>query len=162
MAGRGQGIGRIDIADKLNYPMSFDLQRFIDAQSGVFESALAELRRGRKVGHWMWFIFPQMRGLGTSLISQRYAIQSRDEATAYLAHPILGQRLIECTESLLSIEGTTAEEIFGYPDVLKLRSSLTLFEQVSDDEGVFSAALEKYYQGQRDPRTLALLEHNQT
>jgi len=142
--------------------MSFDLQRFIDAQSGAFESALAELRRGRKAGHWMWFIFPQIRGLGASLTSQRYAIQSREEAAAYLADPILGQRLIECTESLLSIEGTTAEEIFGYPDVLKLRSSLTLFEQVSDDEGVFSAALEKYYQGQRDPRTLALLEHHRT
>lgn len=138
--------------------MKTNLRRFGNAQSASYESVLIELQNGKKVGHWVWFIFPQIRGLGSSPTSQCYAIQNREEAAAYLADPILGQRLIECTEILLSLKGFTAEEIFGHPDNLKLRSSLTLFDFVSSEGNVFSRALQKYYQGQKDIRTLHLLE----
>jgi uncharacterized protein (DUF1810 family) len=132
------------------------LDRFVSAQASVYPSALAELTAGRKRTHWMWFIFPQIAGLGSSPAAQRYAIASLDEARAYLAHPVLGPRLRECAEALLAVEGKSAEEILGYPDDLKLRSSMTLFARAADDPDVFEAVLERYYDGP-DPRTLALL-----
>jgi uncharacterized protein (DUF1810 family) len=133
-----------------------DLDRFVSAQAGVYREALAELTAGRKRTHWMWFIFPQIAGLGSSPAAQRYAIASLDEARAYLAHPVLGPRLRECADALLAVEGKSAEEILGYPDDLKLRSSMTLFARAADDPDVFEAVLERYYDGP-DPRTLALL-----
>lgn len=136
--------------------MNFDLQRFIEAQAAVYPSALAELKNGRKTGHWMWFVFPQIRGLGASQTSRHFAIQNLQEAAAYLADPLLGPRLIECTEVLLALQGKSAAEVFGYPDDLKLRSSLTLFELVAGRASVFGRALDKYFQGQRDDKTLAL------
>jgi uncharacterized protein (DUF1810 family) len=132
------------------------LDRFVSAQVSVYPSALAELTAGRKRTHWMWFIFPQIAGLGSSPAAQRYAIASLDEARAYLAHPVLGPRLRECADALLAVEGKSAEEILGYPDDLKLRSSMTLFARAADDPDVFEAVLERYYDGP-DPRTLALL-----
>ncbi len=117
-----------------------------------------ELRSGRKRSHWMWFVFPQMEGLGSSEMAQRYAIGSRAEAEAYLDHPILGPRLRECTELVNAVEGRTASEIFGSPDDLKFRSSMTLFATVADDPGPFETALERYYDGDPDPKTLELLD----
>ena len=134
----------------------FELERFVKAQDPVLEEALLELRRGRKQGHWMWFIFPQMKGLGSSAMAQQYAISSRAEAEAYLAHAILGPRLIECTQAVNAVEGRSAEEIFGYVDAMKFRSSMTLFREVSS-EGLFDQALKKYFAGEPDARTLQLL-----
>jgi uncharacterized protein (DUF1810 family) len=138
------------------------LRRYVDAQANTYDSALAELKRRKKAGHWMWFIFPQIKGLGSSSTSEYFGIQSGEEAKEYLADPILGKRLTECANALVSISGLTAEEIFGYPDVLKLRSSMTLFECVSSDNSVFAQVLEKYYQGQRDRKTLELLDRHET
>jgi uncharacterized protein (DUF1810 family) len=135
----------------------FDLIRFVKAQDGVYERALAELRRGSKESHWMWFIFPQFEGLGHSSTSKHYAIKSVPEARAYLQHPLLGQRLRECCEALLKLKGTSAAEVFGYPDDLKLKSSVTLFAGVSDSDSVFARVLEQYFGGQPDPRTLELV-----
>ncbi len=135
----------------------FVLQRFVDAQHDDYDDALAEIRRGRKDSHWMWYIFPQFRGLGLSPMSQQYAIQSRAEAAAYLQHEPLGQRLKECAVAALHVEGKTAREIFGSPDDLKLKSCCTLFAAVSPSGSVFEQLLDKYYQGQRDPKTLQLL-----
>lgn len=135
----------------------FDLERFVEAQRGTYEQACAELRRGRKSGHWIWFIFPQIAGLGMSAMSQRYAIGSLEEARAYLAHPVLGLRLREVCRIVLGIEGRTVEEIFGYPDDMKLRSSMTLFAAATDDGAEFVTVLEKYFGGERDGRTLELL-----
>ena len=123
----------------------------------VYERALAEIRAGHKRSHWMWFIFPQYRGLGSSPTSRRYAIGSLEEAEAYLKHPTLGPRLRECAEALLALEGPTASQIFGYPDDLKLRSSATLFERVSPAGSVFEQLLDKYFNGERDSETLRLL-----
>ena len=131
----------------------FNLQRFIDAQQGVFESALRELRRGRKTSHWMWFIFPQIEGLGYSATARHYAIRNGAEARQYLDHPVLGPRLRECAEALLALEGRSADEIFGYPDELKLRSSMTLFARVSAPGSVFARVLDKYYDGVGDDKT---------
>ncbi|MFZ3217968.1 MAG: DUF1810 domain-containing protein [Candidatus Acidiferrales bacterium] len=139
----------------------FDLKRFVDAQRGVFEQACAELRRGRKTGHWMWFVFPQIAGLGMSAMSQRYAIGSLGEARAYLAHPVLGARLREICRIVLGIEGRTVEEIFGWPDDMKLRSSMTLFAKAAEENAVFVAVLEKYFGGKRDARTVELLRERQ-
>ena len=139
----------------------FNLNRFIEAHEHVYQSVLSELRQGQKTGHWMWFIFPQIRGLGRSPISQQFAIQNLAEAAAYLAHPVLGKRLIECTQALLALENRSAEDIFGYPDCLKLRSSLTLFEKAAGGNNVFSQAIEKYFQGRRDERTLEILGTSQ-
>ena len=136
---------------------SFDLARFVSAQSGAYASALDEIRAGRKRSHWIWFIFPQVRGLGLSPTSQHYGISGIDEARAYLSHPILGSRLRECAEALLALEGRAASAIMPYPDDLKLRSSMTLFERVAGPDSVFSRVVEKYYQGHRDERTLELL-----
>jgi uncharacterized protein (DUF1810 family) len=136
----------------------FDLNRFLEAQEGVYRGALAELRQGQKRSHWMWFIFPQLEGLGHSPTTQYYAIKSLEEARAYLDHPVLGQRLHECAQVLLEVEGRSAMDIFGYPDILKLRSSMTLFACVADEPGsLFDHVLEAYYDGEEDARTLDLL-----
>lgn len=138
----------------------FELSRFVEAQEDTHQAALTEIRQGRKRSHWMWFIYPQLRGLGQSAMAQRYGIGGADEAQAYLSHPILGPRLIAMCEAALSVEGRSATEIFGTPDDLKLRSSATLFAQVSEPGSVFHQILEKYYDGQPDQRTLQLLDPN--
>jgi uncharacterized protein (DUF1810 family) len=135
----------------------FDLQRFVEAQNLVYELVVAELSRGRKASHWMWFVFPQIQGLGSSPTAKRFAISSLDEAKAYLAHPILGSRLRECTRLVNRVEGRPAEEIFGAPDDRKFRSSMTLFAQAADDNLVFEQALAKYFGGVSDALTLARL-----
>lgn len=132
----------------------YNLNRFVLAQGRIYPRALAELQAGAKMGHWMWFIFPQIFGLGRSPTSIEFAISSREEAQAYLLHPILGPRLKECTRAVLHVEGRSALEIFGSPDDMKFRSSMTLFAQVSSDDSVFQAALEKYFDGAADPLTL--------
>jgi uncharacterized protein (DUF1810 family) len=134
-----------------------DLQRFVLAQDPVFERVLSELRAGMKTSHWMWFIFPQIRGLGWSPVSLEYAIASREEAQSYLQHPILGPRLKECTRFVLEVEGRSIQEIFGSPDDMKFRSSMTLFAQVSPDDDIFQRALQKYCAGAPDHLTLERL-----
>ncbi|MDA9531664.1 MULTISPECIES: DUF1810 domain-containing protein [unclassified Bradyrhizobium] len=134
----------------------FDLNRFVRAQDPVYRDVQAELARGRKQTHWMWFIFPQVAGLGFSAMSQRYAIGSRAEAKAYLAHPVLGARLIECTRLVLAVEGRTINAILGAPDDAKFRSSMTLFGAVSD-EPIFDQAITRYFAGERDGATLEIL-----
>ncbi len=133
--------------------MAHDLERFVTAQEGVFPGVVAELRAGRKTGHWMWFVFPQVAGLGMSEMSRFYAITSLDEARAYLDHPVLGVRLRECASLVLGTAGRSAEEIFGGIDATKLRSSMTLFHRAAPDEPVFSAVLDRYFQGVADPAT---------
>jgi uncharacterized protein (DUF1810 family) len=133
-----------------------DLERFVRAQSGVYDDALAEIKGGRKRSHWMWFVFPQIAGLGSSPTARRYALSGPGEAQAYLAHPVLGPRLTEISQAMLAVDGRSAEEILGYPDDLKLRSSMTLFAHVAEDPSVFEAVLERYYDGP-DQRTLDLL-----
>ena len=135
----------------------YDLERFVEAQRGAFDQACAELRRGRKTGHWMWFIFPQIAGLGFSATSQHYAIRSLDEARAYLDHPALGLRLREISRILLSINGKSAHDIFGSPDDMKLRSSMTLFAHATEDNAIFLQVLRKYFGGVEDERTVALI-----
>jgi uncharacterized protein (DUF1810 family) len=134
-----------------------ELERFVQAQAGVHDEALGELRAGRKRSHWMWFVFPQAEGLGSSATARHYAIRSLDEARAYLAHPLLGPRLVECTQAAIRLCGLTARQIFGTPDDLKFRSSMTLFERVAGPDSDFARALQKYFDGQRDPATLARL-----
>ena len=135
----------------------FDLSRFIEAQRGVYEQALAELEQGRKQSHWMWFIFPQIDGLGSSSTAKHYAIKSVAEAKAYLEHPLLGARLVKCCEALLNIRGKSASQIFGFPDDLKLRSCATLFSRVAGEGSVFSRVLDQYFEGKPDQRTIELL-----
>jgi uncharacterized protein (DUF1810 family) len=135
----------------------FDLQRFVDAQRAVYDRVIAELREGRKRSHWMWFVFPQIAGLGSSPMAQRYAIASRAEAAAYLAHPVLGPRLRECTRLVLAVEGRTLHDIFGSPDDMKFRSSMTLFAEAAPGEEAFRSALDKYFSGDSDAATLARL-----
>ncbi len=135
----------------------FNLHRFIGAQQGIYDLVLAEIRSGRKESHWMWYIFPQYDGLGTSAMAQRYAIKSLAEAEAYLGHPLLGPRLVECAEAVLAISGRSASEVFGYPDDMKLRSCATLFAVVSPAGSVFHRLLDKYFAGERDERTMQLL-----
>jgi uncharacterized protein (DUF1810 family) len=139
----------------------FHLNRFVNAQQGEYERALAEIRAGRKRSHWMWYIFPQFDGLGMSATSKRYSIKSAVEARAYLAHPVLGPRLIECAEAVLNVEGRSATEIFDSPDDLKLRSSATLFAKVSPPGSVFDRLLDEYYGSKRDERTLGLMAEAQ-
>ncbi|MCW2316210.1 uncharacterized protein (DUF1810 family) [Rhodoblastus acidophilus] len=136
---------------------SFDLQRFVDAQADVFGQVESELRAGRKRSHWMWFVFPQLAGLGFSTMAQCYAIESLDEARAYLAHPVLGPRLRACTTWVCAVEGRSLHDIFGAPDDMKFRSSMTLFDRAAPDESVFRAALAKFCGGAPDPATLDLL-----
>jgi uncharacterized protein (DUF1810 family) len=133
-----------------------DLQRFVDAQAGVFDQVLAELSAGAKRSHWMWFVFPQIAGLGFSAMAQRYAIASRREAQAYLAHPLLGPRLIACTRAVCRVADRSAHQIFGSPDDLKFRSSMTLFAAIAQ-ERIFAEALLKYFDGQPDEATLKTL-----
>lgn len=147
MVNWAMGDGRWAMVDK-------GLGRFVDAQAGCYARALAEIRSGRKRTHWMWFVFPQVAGLGLSAPSKRYAIESVAEAGAYLRHPMLGPRLIEIAEAALAVEGRSATEIFGTPDDLKLRSCATLFELVSPPGSIFERLLVKYYDGVRDPLTL--------
>ena len=135
----------------------YDLQRFVDAQEPVLDRVRAELGRGRKTSHWMWFVFPQVAGLGSSSTAQHYAISGLDEARAYLAHPVLGPRLRECAGLAAAAPGRSAADVFGYPDDLKLRSSMTLFARAAPDEPVFTAVLDRYFDGESDPRTLELL-----
>lgn len=136
----------------------YDLNRFIEAQAGDYERALAEIRSGRKRSHWMWYIFPQIDGLGFSPTARRYSIKSRAEAEAYLRHPVLGPRLLACAEAALAVEGRSALEIFGSPDDLKLRSCATLFALVSPPGSVFERLLDRYYDGERDEATLRILD----
>ncbi len=138
----------------------FDLQRFVDAQAPVMAQVLAELRAGAKRTHWMWFVFPQVAGLGSSAMAQRYAIRSPAEASAYLAHPVLGARLRACVQAVLALDGRTARQIFGPPDDMKFHSSLTLFARAAADAAdaaAFRQALEKYFGGRPDAATLARL-----
>lgn len=141
-------------------PDPFHLDRFVRAQEPDYDRALKEIAGGRKRSHWMWYIFPQVAGLGLSSTSQRYAIGSLDEARAYLGHPILGSRLLECAEATLNVKGRSAHDIFGSPDDMKLRSSATLFALVSPDDSVFHRVLEKYFEGNRDKRTLDLVSRS--
>lgn len=136
----------------------YDLNRFVQAQEADYERALSEIRSGQKRSHWMWYIFPQFDGLGLSLTSKRYSIKSVAEAKAYLNHPILGPRLIECTEAVLNVEGRSAHEIFGFPDYMKLKSCATLFAYVSPAKSVFDRLLDRFFQGKRDDKTLSLLQ----
>ncbi len=135
----------------------YNLERFVTAHSGVYPQALAELRRGLKTGHWMWFIFPQVAGLGFSDMSQRYAISSIEEARAYLAHPVLGPRLIECAVVVAETSGRSAEQIFGDIDAIKLRSSMTLFHRAAPQEPVLTQVLERFFDGRPDAATDRLL-----
>ena len=135
---------------------SYNLQRFVDAQAPVFDQVLHELETGKKRSHWMWFVFPQIKGLGQSETAKHYGIASKDEARAYLRHPVLGPRLIKCCKTINALTGKTAEGVFGPIDAMKLRSSLTLFAAVSDDP-IFQDCLDKYYNGKTDLRTLELL-----
>jgi uncharacterized protein (DUF1810 family) len=135
----------------------YDLDRFVRAQHGDYAQALSEIKSGKKHSHWMWFIFPQLEGLAFSSTSRRYAIKSLDEARAYLAHPVLGPRVLECAQAVVDLDGRSAAEIFGSPDDLKLRSCATLFACVSPAGSVFHRLLEKYYNGGLDARTLRLL-----
>lgn len=138
----------------------FDLQRFVDAQDRVYPTVLDELRGGRKRSHWIWFVFPQLRGLGHSPTAVRFGIASLDEARAYLAHPVLGPRLRECTRLVAAIDDSSADDVFGWPDNLKVRSSMTLFARATDDPDVqaeFRAVLDKFYDGAEDSATVDLL-----
>src|SRR5271169_3723149 len=148
--------------DKANHVIDrndpFVLGRFISAQYEVYNRVLAELKSGAKRTHWMWYIFPQIDGLGHSTTAEYYALKSLEEAREYLNHPVLGSRLVECAEAVLAIEGRLASEIFSYPDDLKLKSSMTLFASVADSGSIFVHVLDKYFHGERDVRTLQLLD----
>ena len=135
----------------------FQLRRFVDAQAPVYDAVLGELRAGRKRSHWMWFIFPQIAGLGHSSMAQRFALSSLDEAAAYLAHPVLGARLRECAALVAAIDGRSINEIFGHPDDLKFRSSMTLFARAAPADPIFADCLRQYFGGEPDPETLARL-----
>lgn len=135
----------------------YNLRRFVDAQNPVFEEVCSELRRGLKESHWIWFIFPQIAGLGRSAMAEEFAIGSLDEARAYLAHPVLGPRLRDCTRLVNSVKGRSIHQIFGFPDDLKFRSCMTLFARATEDNQVFNDALRKYFGGEPDELTLARL-----
>jgi uncharacterized protein (DUF1810 family) len=139
-----------------------NLQRFVDAQAKVLDAVRSELRAGRKTSHWMWFVFPQIEGLGHSALAKHFAISSGEEAQAYLNHSLLGPRLIECVRLLLGVEGRTIADILGHPDDLKFRSSMTLFSRVAQDNAIFQEALDKYFAGEPDRRTLERLQSSQT
>jgi uncharacterized protein (DUF1810 family) len=137
---------------------AYDLDRFVVAQATIFDTALAELRAGQKRSHWMWFVFPQLRGLGLSSTAQFYGLSSLAEAKAYLAHPVLGPRLHACTKAILAVEGRSAHQILGSPDDLKFRSCMTLFDTATDDsDNLFRQALDRYCEGAGDERTLRAL-----
>jgi uncharacterized protein (DUF1810 family) len=138
--------------------MSDEFQHFLDAQEPVYSQVLSELANGRKETHWMWFVFPQLQGLGHSPTARRFAIESLDQACRYAQHPQLGPRLRECTKLVLRVQGSTASEIFDFPDDLKFHSCMTLFALVAPAEPLFQAALDKYFNGEKDPKTLGLLQ----
>jgi uncharacterized protein (DUF1810 family) len=138
-------------------PDRFNLRRFIAAQDPVIQDVLNELRAGQKASHWMWFVFPQIQGLGSSSMAQRYALSSWEEGRAYHEHSVLGARLRECTRLVLDVEGRRIEQIFGYPDDLKFRSCMTLFAEVAPEEPTYREALQRYFAGEPDPRTRAIL-----
>jgi len=142
------------MAEKNHNDDPYNLQRFVEAQDPVFQRVCSELRGGSKRSHWMWFIFPQIRGLGQSAVSVKYSISSLAEAKAYLAHSILGPRLRECTRLVNQVDGRSIEDIFGYPDDLKFHSSITLFARATPDSQVFMDALQKYFRGEFDQLTL--------
>lgn len=135
----------------------YDLRRFVDAQDRVYDTVIGELRNGAKRSHWIWFVFPQLRGLGHSPTAARYGILSLEEARAYLAHDILGPRLRECARLVAAIDGRSADDIFGWPDNLKVRSSMTLFVRATEDNADFHAVLDKFYGGEEDPVTVQQL-----
>jgi uncharacterized protein (DUF1810 family) len=135
----------------------YDLDRFVAAQAGNYDQAFHEIEAGQKVSHWMWYVFPQLAGLGHSDMARRYAISGLPEATAYVGHPVLGARLLECCAALLRLRGRTAHEIFGSPDDLKLRSSMTLFSRVGPSQALCQSVLDRYFTGKPDERTLSLL-----
>ena len=145
-----------ETANKLDSTNPFDLKRFTSAQESVYDRALSELKNGSKRSHWMWYIFPQLDRLAYSTTSKYYAIKSREEAIAYLNHSVLGARLRECAEAVFAVEGKTVSQIFGYPDDLKLKSSMTLFSEVTTDP-IFIRIIDKYFKGERDEKTLQLL-----
>ena len=136
----------------------FDLNRFIEAQNSAYASAVEELSRGRKTGHWIWYVFPQIAGLGHSHMSRRYAITSPEEARAYAKHPVLGPRLAECIQLVMAVEGKSAEQILGHLDAMKFRSCLTLFAAACDDDPIFQRALDRYFEGEPDLLTLRALQ----
>ena len=136
----------------------FDLERFVIAQNEVYSEVLEELQQGAKQSHWMWFVFPQVEGLGTSWMADKYAISSRREAEAYMAHPILAPRLVKCTELVNDVKGRSIQQIFGHTDALKFRSSMTLFCEVASDRSIFLEALQKYFAAQPDQLTLDRLQ----
>lgn len=136
----------------------FNLDRFLNAQAGIFPQVVTELTAGQKVSHWMWFVFPQMKGLGSSSYATFFGMASLEEAMAYLEHPVLGPRLEQCTILVNQVKGRTIRQIFGSPDDLKFRSSMTLFSRAASDPGVFEQALDKYFAGNADPITLEMLE----
>jgi uncharacterized protein (DUF1810 family) len=138
--------------------MTSSLERFVRAQATIYDNVVAELRAGRKTGHWMWFIFPQLKGLGITPTASFYGLEDTAEAAAYLVHPILGSRLRECTEIVNGLSRVTALEIFGMPDALKFRSSMTLFESIAQPGTPFSQAIERYFDGKRDEKTLRLVQ----
>ncbi|WP_457797841.1 DUF1810 domain-containing protein [Methylocystis sp. S23] len=136
----------------------FNLQRFLDAQAESYDRALAELRAGRKTSHWIWYVFPQLKGLGFSEASRFYGLSGLDEARAYLAHPILGQRLRECAEAMLATGDSNAEDVLGFTDAMKFRSSMTLFAKAAPQEPLFAQALARFFKGEEDQKTLDLLQ----
>lgn len=141
--------------------VDYNLERFVDAQREIYQGALSEIARGRKQTHWIWYIFPQVLGLGRSGMAQRFAIRSLDEAKAYLAHPILGKRLLECVAALQDLPKSNPEAVFGTVDAAKVRSSLTLFAMADPEQRLFSAALDRWYKGLKDTRTLDILTAEQ-
>jgi uncharacterized protein (DUF1810 family) len=149
----------IRTSDTISYGKTFDLTRFEKAQENIYDGVLLELTNGKKRTHWMWYIFPQLDGLGHSATAKYYAIKNREEARQYLNHPVLGKRLLECTKTLLTIEGRSPLDIFGYPDNLKLNSSMTLFASVAEPDSVFARVLDKYFNGEQDVLTLQLLSN---
>lgn len=139
----------------------YNLQRFVEAQNQVYEEVLHELGNGQKIGHWMWYIFPQVKGLGLTAKAQRFAISCQQEAEAYIEHSVLGARLRECTQLVINVEGRSVEQIFYYPDNLKFRSSMTLFMNSTKDNQIFKDALQKYFEGKPDELTLSILKVNE-
>lgn len=146
----------------MNAEDPYNLERFVQAQESIYSQALSELKNGHKRSHWMWFIFPQFAGLGFSLTTRRYSVKSLEEARAYLDHPVLGPRLLDCTQALLGVHGKEISKILGYPDDLKFHSSITLFDRVTNDEkNLFYQALSHYFSGKRDTKTLKLVAKSQ-
>ncbi len=135
----------------------YNLNRFISAQDKIYETVIKELKNGKKQTHWMWYIFPQIDGLGTSATSKYYGIKSIEEAQQYLNHPVLGKRLLECAEIVITLEGKSIAEIFGFPDNLKLKSSITLFAYIAKPDSIFARIIDKYFEGEKDVKTLDIL-----